>query len=35
LPLKIENMIGFVFYGKAKVFNKDYKTVIEKGDTFG
>jgi len=28
-------MIGFVLYGRAKVFNKDYKTVIEKGDTFG
>lgn len=32
---KGQNMIGFILYGKVKIFNKDYRNVLEKGDTFG
>jgi CRP-like cAMP-binding protein len=32
---KTDNMIGFILYGKVKIFNKDYREIIERGDTFG
>lgn len=28
LPSKTDNMIGFVLYGRAKIYNKDYKAII-------
>lgn len=28
-------MLGFILYGRVKLFNKDYKAIIERGDTFG
>jgi len=32
---KIDGSIGFVLYGKLKIFNQDYKNMVERGDIIG
>ena len=33
--VKQDTAIAFVLFGKIKIYNKDYRSVLEKGDTFG
>ena len=30
-----DNTIGFVLFGKVRIFNRDYKAILGKGHTFG
>ena len=30
-----KRMVGFILYGRLKMFNKNYKCMLERGDTVG